>query len=122
MKYLKVSQLGPLFLKKLFITLLVTSFVGCAQVKKEPIKESTVEQETTVVGDQYWTLDFTYFYKGKETQTVISRYEHRRDCFEAMFKMKKEASQKQNHSGGGYCKKLFVDGQERTDKDQLGYR
>ena len=110
------------FLKKLFITLLVTSFIGCAQVKKEPIKESTVEQETTVVGDQYWTLDFTYFYKGKETQTVIWRYEHRRDCFEAMFKMKKEASQKPHHSGGGYCKKLFVDGQERTDKDQLGYR
>ncbi len=122
MKYLKVSQLGPLLLNKLFITLLVTSFIGCAQVKKEPIKESTVEQETTVVGDQYWTLDFTYFYKGKETQTVISRYEHRRDCFEAMFKMKKEASQKQHHSGGGYCKKLFIDGQERTDKDQLGFR
>ncbi len=75
-----------------------------------------------VVGDQYWTLDFTYFYKGKETQTVILQYEHRRDCFEAIFKMKKEASQKPNQSGGGYCKKLFVDGQEKTDKDQLGFR
>lgn len=75
-----------------------------------------------VVGDQYWTLDFTYFYKGKETQTVISQYEHRRDCFEAMFKMKKEASQKPYSNGGGLCKKLFVDGQERTHKDQLGYR
>jgi hypothetical protein len=109
-------------LKKLFITLLVTSFIGCAQVKKEPIKESIVEQKTMVVGDQYWTLDFTYFYKGKETQTVISQYEHRRDCFEAMFKMKKEASQKPYSNGGGLCKKLFVDGQERTHKDQLGYR
>jgi len=75
-----------------------------------------------VVGDQYWTLDFTYFYKGKETKTVILQYEHRRDCFEAMFKMKKEANQKPNQSGGGYCKKLFVDGQEKTDKDQLGFR
>ncbi len=36
--------------------------------------------------------------------------------------MKKEANQKPNQSGGGYCKKLFVDGQEKTDKDQLGFR
>jgi hypothetical protein len=75
-----------------------------------------------VLGDQYWTLDFTYFYKGKEVKTVISQYDHRRDCFEAMFKMQKEASKKPNSSGSGLCKKLFVDGQERTDKDRLGFR
>jgi hypothetical protein len=90
-KYLNVSELGPFFLKKLFITLLVTSFIGCAQVKKEPIKESIVEQKSMVVGDQYWTLDFTYFYKGKETQTVISRYEHRRDCFEGNVHVEKRS-------------------------------
>jgi hypothetical protein len=39
-----------------------------------------------------------------------------------MFKMQKEASQKPYSSGSGLCKKLFVDGQERTHKDQLGYR
>ena len=103
-------------MKKLFITLLVTSFIGCAQVKKEPIKESIVEQKTMVVGDQYWTLDFTYFYKGKETETVILQYEHRRDCFEAIFKMKKEASQKPNQSGEGYLKKYLLTGKKELIK------
>ena len=95
---------------------------GCASQIKQQEPIVLKKGEPIPLGDQFWTLDFTYFYKGKETQTVIWRYEHRRDCFEAMFKMKKEASQKPHHSGGGYCKKLFVDGQERTDKDQLGYR
>jgi hypothetical protein len=95
---------------------------GCApQVKQqEPIVIK--KGEPIILGDQYWTLDFTYFYKGKELKTVISQYDHRRDCFEAMFKMQKEASKKPHSSGAGLCKKLFVDGQERTDKDHLGFR
>ena len=69
-----------------------------------------------VVGDQYWTLDFTYFYKGKDTQTVILQYEHRRDCFEAMFKMKKEASQKSHQSGGAYAKNYLLTGKKELIK------
>ena len=95
---------------------------GCApQIKQqEPIVLK--KGEPIPLGDRYWTLDFTYFYKGKEVKTVISQYDHRRDCFEAMFKMQKEASKKPHGSGAGLCKKLFVDGQERTDKDHLGFR
>ncbi len=100
----------------------ITLLSGCApQVKQqEPIVIK--KGDPIVLGDQFWTLDFTYFYKGKEVKTVISQYDHRRDCFEAMFKMQKEASKTPHGSGAGLCKKLFVDGQERTDKDRLGFR
>ena len=108
-------------MKKIFIISIAILCGACTAPKEKPVEQGKEKIEVPM-GDQYWTLDFTYFYKGKETQTVISRYEHRRDCFEAMFKMQKEASQKPYSSGGGLCKKLFVDGQERTHKDQLGYR
>ena len=100
----------------------ITLLSGCApQVKQqEPIVIK--KGDPIILGDQFWTLDFTYFYKGKEVKTVISQYDHRRDCFEAMFKMQKEASKTPHGSGAGLCKKLFVDGQERTDKDRLGFR
>ncbi|NCZ78472.1 MAG: hypothetical protein EBY02_05140, partial [Burkholderiaceae bacterium] len=47
---------------------------GCApQVKQqEPIVLK--KGEPIPLGDQFWTLDFTYFYKGKEVKTVISQY------------------------------------------------
>jgi hypothetical protein len=68
------------------------------------------------LANNIWTLDFTYFYKGKDTQTVILQYEHRRDCFEAIFKMKKEASQKPNQSGEGYLKKYLLTGKKELIK------
>jgi hypothetical protein len=117
----KLITLPSIFLKGIFSIFLAILCGACAAPKEKPVEQAK-EKIVVPMGDQYWTLDFTYFYKGKETQTVISQYEHRRDCFEAMFKMQKEASQKPFSSGGGLCKKLFVDGQERTHKDQLGYR
>jgi hypothetical protein len=95
---------------------------GCAPQLKQQEPTVLKKGDPIILGDQYWTLDFTYFYKGKEVKSVISQYDHRRDCFEAMFKMQKEASKKPYSSGAGLCKKLFVEGQERTHKDQLGYR
>ena len=117
----KLINLPSTLIKRILSIFLAILCGACAAPKEKPV-EQVKEKIVVPMGDQYWTLDFTYFYKGKETQTVISRYEHRRDCFEAMFKMQKEASQKPYSSGGGLCKKLFVDGQERTHKDQLGYR
>ena len=117
----KLINFPSALIKRIFIISLVILCGACAAPKEKPVEQAK-EKIVVPMGDQYWTLDFTYFYKGKETQTVISQYEHRRDCFEAMFKMQKEASQKPYSSGGGLCKKLFVDGQERTHKDQLGYR
>jgi len=117
----KLINLPSILIKRIFNIFLAILCGACAAPKEKPVEQAK-EKIVVPMGDQYWTLDFTYFYKGKETQTVISRYEHRRDCFEAMFKLQKEASQKPNSSGGGLCKKLFVDGQERTHKDQLGYR
>ena len=117
----KLINLPSALIKRIFIISLVILCGASAAPKEKPVEQAK-EKIVAPMGDQYWTLDFTYFYKGKETQTVISRYEHRRDCFEAMFKLQKEASQKPYSSGGGLCKKLFVDGQERTHKDQLGYR
>ena len=117
----KLINLPSTLIKRILSIFLAILCGACAAPKEKPV-EQVKEKIVVPMGDQYWTLDFTYFYKGKETQTVISQYEHRRDCFEAMFKMQKEASQKPYSSGGGLCKKLFVDGQERTHKDQLGYR
>ena len=117
----KLINLPSTLIKRILSIFLAILCGACAAPKEKPV-EQVKEKIVVPMGDQYWTLDFTYFYKGKETQTVISRYEHRRDCFEAMFKLQKEASQKPYSSGGGLCKKLFVDGQERTHKDQLGYR
>lgn len=117
----KLINLPSTVVKKVFSIFLAILCGACAAPKEKPVEQAK-EKIVVPMGDQYWTLDFTYFYNGKETQTVISQYEHRRDCFEAMFKMQKEASQKPYSSGGGLCKKLFVDGQERTHKDQLGYR
>ena len=117
----KLINLPSTLIKRILSIFLAILCGACAAPKEKPV-EQVKEKIVVPMGDQYWTLDFTYFYKGKETQTVISQYEHRRDCFEAMFKLQKEASQKPYSSGGGLCKKLFVDGQERTHKDQLGYR
>ena len=117
----KLINLPSTLIKRILSIFLAILCGACAAPKEKPVEQAK-EKPVVPMGDQYWTLDFTYFYKGKETQTVISQYEHRRDCFEAMFKMQKEASQKPFSSGGGLCKKLFVDGQERTHKDQLGYR
>ena len=117
----KLINLPSTLIKRIFSIFLAILCGACAAPKEKPVEQAK-EKIVVPMGDQYWTLDFTYFYKGKETQTVISRYEHRRDCFEAMFKMQKEAGQKPYSSGGGLCKKLFIDGQERTHKDQLGYR
>jgi hypothetical protein len=117
----KLINLPSTLIKRILSIFLAILCGACAAPKEKPVEQAK-EKIVVPMGDQYWTLDFTYFYKGKETQTVISRYEHRRDCFEAMFKLQKEASQKPYSSGGGLCKKLFVDGQERTHKDQLGYR
>ena len=66
-----------------------------------------------VVGDQYWTLDFTYFYKGKETETVILQYEHRRDCFEAMFMLKKKPARNQIIAAGPTVKNYLLMGKRK---------
>ncbi len=109
--------------KTTLLILSITFLSACsAPVKEKLVNEPKAEKEIVVLGDKYWTLDFTYFYKGKEVKTVISQYDHRRDCFEALFALQKEASKKPFSSGGGLCKKLFVDGQERDHKDHLGYR
>ena len=103
--------------------LLVIFLFACSSpVKEKQTNEVKTEKVEPVLGDKYWTLDFTYFYKGKEVKTVTSQYDYRRDCFEALFILQKEASQKPFSTGGGLCKKLFVDGQERSYKDHLGYR
>ena len=75
--------------------LLVIFLFACSSpVKEKQTNEVKTEKVEPVLGDKYWTLDFTYFYKGKEVKTVTSQYDYRRDCFEALFVLQKEASQK----------------------------
>jgi len=102
-------------MKRIFSIFLAILCGACAAPKEKPVEQAK-EKIVVPMGDQYWTLDFTYFYKGKETQTVISRYEHRRDCFEAMFKLQKEASQKPYSSGGGLCKSYLLMGKKERIK------
>ena len=75
-----------------------------------------------IQGDKYWTLDFFYFHKGKQTHTKAFEFLNRRDCFETMYQMQVDAKKVANHTGSGICSKQFVEGQKRTGNDVLGYR
>jgi len=81
----------------------------------EPVKIS-------ITGDKYWTLDFFYFHKGKQTHTKAFEFVSRRDCFDTMYQMQVEAKKRFNQSGSGICSKRFVEGQKRTQDDVLGYK
>jgi hypothetical protein len=79
-------------------------------------------QTTAIEGDKYWTLDFFYFYKGKQTHTKAFQFVSRRDCFDTLYKMQVDSKKVPHHSGSGICMKQFVEGQKRTENDVLGYR
>jgi hypothetical protein len=79
-------------------------------------------QSTATEGDKYWTLDFFYFYKGKQTHTKAFQFVSRRDCFDTLYQMQVDSRKVPQHSGSGICMKQFVEGQKRTEHDVLGYR
>jgi hypothetical protein len=79
-------------------------------------------QTTAIEGDKYWTLDFFYFYKGKQTHTKAFQFVSRRDCFDTLYQMQVDSKKVPHHSGSGICMKQFVEGQKRTENDVLGYR
>ena len=94
---------------------------ACA-TQTPPAPEAKGAKVTPFQGDQYWTLNFFYFYKSKQTHSKSFQYVNRRDCFEAMYQMQVDSKKQANHSGAGVCSKLFVDGQKRTADDLLGFR
>ena len=98
---------------------LVMLLCSCAVV--EPPPEVPV-QTTAIEGDKYWTLDFFYFYKGKQTHTKAFQFVSRRDCFDTLYQMQVDSKKVPHHSGSGICMKQFVEGQKRTENDVLGYR
>jgi hypothetical protein len=105
--------------------LLCTVFAlsACAtQTPPAPPPEPERVETKPLQGDQYWTLNFFYFYKSKQTHSNSFQYVNRRDCFEAMYQMQVDSKKKAGHSGAGVCSKLFVDGQKRTADDLLGFR
>ena len=79
-------------------------------------------QTTAIEGDKYWTLDFFYFYKGKQTHTKAFQFVSRRDCFDTLYQMQVDSKKVPQHSGSGICMKQFVERQKRTENDVLGYR
>lgn len=72
--------------------------------------------------EKYWTLDFFYFYDGKQTHTKSFQFTSRRDCFDAMYEMQVNSRKEPLHSGAGICSKQFIDNQRRTSDDSLGYK
>ncbi len=111
---------SPTMMKLLLLSIaLVLS--ACA-TQTPPLHEPERVETKVLQGDQYWTLNFFYFYRGKQTHSNSFQYVNRRDCFEAMYQMQVYSKKKPNHSGAGVCSKLFVEGQKRTADDLLGFR
>jgi hypothetical protein len=98
--------------------------LGACATKPPPLTDPEPERAEikALQGDQYWTLNFFYFYKGKQTHSTSYQYVNRRDCFEAMYQKQVDSKKQVNHSGAGVCSKLFVEGQKRTADDLLGFR
>jgi len=101
---------------KPFIFCLTTLLCSC--VNQLPTEQSNVG----IQGDKFWTLDFFYFYKGKQTHTDTLKFVNRRDCFDALYQLQVDSKKQSGHSGAGICTKRFVEGQKRTQDDLLGYR
>ena len=113
------SMGGGLNVNKLSI-ICVAVFLSSCISHSPPLDRDPVN--TGIQGDKYWTLDFFYFHKGKQTHTTAFEFLNRRDCFEAMYQMQVDVKKTANHSGSGICSKRFVEGQKRTQDDVLGYR
>ena len=101
---------------KLPIVCLAVFLSSCAN--PPPVEQSNIG----IQGDKFWTLDFFYFYKGKQTHTEVLKFVNRRDCFDALYQMQVDSKKQSGHSGAGICTKRFVEGQKRTQDDLLGYR
>ena len=106
---------------KLFILCLVVVLSACVSQSQTDLNH--IEQsDKTAQGDKYWTLDFFHFYKGKQTHKEQFQFVNRRDCFDTLYQMQFKHKKDSFYSGSGMCTKLFVDGQQRTHDDLLGYR
>jgi hypothetical protein len=100
----------------LYIVVFLSSCVS------QPPPPDSGPMNVSIMGDKYWTLDFFYFYKGRQTHTKAFEFVNRRDCFETMYQMQVDARRATNHSGSGICSKRFAEGQKRTQDDVLGYK
>ena len=110
---------GRLNVNNLRIVCIAVFLTSCASHPPPPDPEPV---NISIMGDKYWTLDFFYFHKGKQTHTKAFEFVNRRDCFDAMYQMQVEAKKGLNQSGSGICSKRFVEGQKRTQDDVLGYK
>jgi hypothetical protein len=106
-------------MNKLYVIFLTVFLSSCVSHSPPP---DSAPANFDIKGDKYWTLDFFYFYKGKQTHTKAFEFMNRRDCFDAMYQMQVDAKKAANHSGSGICSKRFVEGQKRTQDDVLNYR
>ncbi len=107
---------------KLSIVCIAVFLTSCASHPPPPPPPVPEPVNTSIMGDKYWTLDFFYFHKGKQTHTKAFEFVNRRDCFDTMYQMQVEAKKGLNQSGSGICSKRFVEGQKRTQDDVLGYK
>ena len=106
-------------MNKFSILCIVVFLISCAS-HTPPLDSAPMS--VSITGDKYWTLDFFYFHKGKQTHTKAFEFVNRRDCFETMYQMQVDAKKLANQSGSGICSKRFLEGQKRTQDDVLGYR
>jgi hypothetical protein len=111
-------------MNKLSIGLIAVFLTSCASHPplSPPPPPAPEPVNISITGDKYWTLDFFYFHKGKQTHTKAFEFVNRRDCFDAMYQMQVEVKKRFNQSGSGICSKRFVEGQKRTQDDVLGYK
>ena len=106
-------------MSKFFILGIMVFLISCSSHTPPP---DSVPMNVSIMGDKYWTLDFFYFHKGRQTHTKAFEFVNRRDCFETMYQKQVDAKKVVNQSGSGICSKRFLEGQKRTQDDVLGYR
>ena len=103
------------FKYQIVFAICLSTLMACSS-NKEAVRS------TDISGGAPWTLDFFYFYKGKQTHSKSFEYSSRRDCFEALYAMQVATNQQPLHNGSGIGTKWFYEGQLRTHNDELGYR
>jgi len=112
-------EIGRRVIVKVYKLLLICFVVFLSSCMNQPPAE---QSNVGIQGDKFWTLDFFYFYKGKQTHTESLKFVSRRDCFDTLYQMQVDSKKLSGHSGAGICTKHFVEGQKRTKDDLLGYR
>ncbi len=106
-------------IKNLIAVALLLLIAACSSFEQKQVVQTL---PSTSNPDNSWTLTFFSFDNGRQVKKETFQYASRRDCYDAMFKKEVDARKQYKRSGSGLCTKWFVEGQQKTKDDLLGYK